>query len=206
MIIVSNLVVRMDKNISRFFEEQISCLNIIQQDTKLIEKIVKILLHARDHNKKIFVMGNGGSGSTASHFVSDLLKTAITKDTKRFSAMSLVDNIPVILAWSNDSGYENIFSEQLKNHAARGDVVIGFSGSGNSQNVLEAFKFAKKIGVTCIGFTGMGGGKLPRLCDVCHIVSSDDMLTIESTHLILCHCITSAIRNTGKPLFSYGKK
>jgi len=206
MIIVSNLGVQMDKNIHGFFEEQISCLNIIRQDTKLLGKIVKILLHARDDNKKIFVMGNGGSGSTASHFVSDLLKTAITKDAKRFSAISLVDNIPVILAWSNDSSYENIFSEQLKNHVVKGDVVIGFSGSGNSQNVLEAFKFAKKIGAACIGFTGMGGGKLQKLCNVCHIVPSNDMLTIESTHLILCHYITSSIRNTGKPLFSYGKK
>ncbi len=77
-------------------------------------------------------MGNGGSGSTSSHFVSDLLKTAITNDSNRFKAISLVDNVPVNLAWSNDVSYDCIFLEQLKNFLASGDVVIGFSGSCNS--------------------------------------------------------------------------
>ena len=148
-------------------------------------------------------MGNGGSGSTASHFVSDLLKTALTKGDKRFSAISLVDNMPVILAWSNDSNFNDIFSEQIKNHISKGDVLIGFSGSGKSQNILNAFNIGKKSGSICIGITGMGGGKFPKICDVCFTVPSNDMLMIESIHLTLCHCIVSSIRQKGKPLFTY---
>ncbi len=148
-------------------------------------------------------MGNGGSGSTASHFVSDLLKTAITEGDKRFSAISLVDNVPVLLAWSNDISYEEIFIEQLKNHLSTGDIIIGFSGSGTSKNVEKAFKYAKKNGATCIGITGMNGGNFPKICDIFYVVPSDNMLTIESMHLLICHCIVETIRNLGTPMFSY---
>jgi D-sedoheptulose 7-phosphate isomerase len=148
-------------------------------------------------------MGNGGSGSTASHFVSDLLKTSITKDTKRFSTISLVDNMPVMLAWANDSSYEDIFAEQLKNFLSNGDVIIGFSGSGKSKNMIKAFEYGRKNGAVCIGLTGMSGGEFPRLCDICLIVPSNDMLQIESTHVVVCHCIVTTIRNLGNPLFTY---
>ena len=148
-------------------------------------------------------MGNGGSGSTASHFVSDLLKTTILTKGKRFQAFSLVDNIPVILAWSNDSSYEQIFVEQLKNSLSKDDVIISFSGSGNSKNLIKAFQYGKKIGAKCIGFTGEGGGKLKKYCDECFEIPSKDMLTIESQHVVICHCIVSFIRKTGTPLFRY---
>ena len=193
----------MDKIINLFLEEHNLCITKIQYDTKILEKIIKILINARDKKKKIFVMGNGGSGSTASHLVSDLLKTAITKGDKRFSAISLVDNMPVILAWANDTDYNNIFAEQIKNYVSKGDILIGFSGSGKSQNIINAFAVGKKSGATCIGITGMNGGKFPKVCDICLIVPSDDMLIIESIHLTLCHCIVSTIRHKGKPLFTY---
>lgn len=194
----------MKKIINSFLEEQNLCLRETQKDLKTIENIIEILITARKTKKRIFVMGNGGSGSTASHLVSDLLKTAMTKGDTRFSAISLVDNIPVILAWANDSDYDNIFSEQVKNHISKGDILIGFSGSGTSQNVINAFSVGKKNGATCIGITGMDGGKFPKICDICLIVPSNDMLIIESTHLILCHTIISVIRNKGKPVFTYG--
>jgi D-sedoheptulose 7-phosphate isomerase len=201
--IIINEVIKMDKTINLFLEEHNLCISKIQSDTKILEKIIKILINARNKKKKIFVMGNGGSGSTASHLVSDLLKTAITRGDNRFSAISLVDNIPVILAWSNDSNFNDIFSEQIKNHISKGDVLIGFSGSGKSQNILNAFNIGKKNGSICIGITGMGGGKFPKICDVCFTVPSNDMLMIESIHLTLCHCIVSNIRQKGKPLFTY---
>lgn len=166
-------------------------------------KICKILLKARDRGNKIFTMGNGGSGSTASHFVSDLLKTALTKNNKRFSAFSLIDNNPVILAWSNDSSYSDIFIEQLKNHLTKNDILIGFSGSGNSKNLLRALDYAKKNNAICIGFTGKSGGLMKKKCDVCFCVPSKNMLIIESLHILLCHCITEYIRNLGTPLFKY---
>ena len=186
-----------------FFTDQIKCIEKLSKQEKQIKKIISILIKKRDTGKKIFTIGNGGSASTASHFVSDLLKTSITKKNKRFKAISLVDNLPVILAWANDSSYSNIFLEQLKNLVSKGDVVIAFSGSGKSENVVKALRFAKKNGAICLGFTGMNGGYFPKLCDICCVVPSNDMLIIESTHVILCHCIVDTIRNLGKPVFQY---
>ena len=168
-----------------------------------IEKILKVLIDARDKKNRIFVMGNGGSASTSSHFVSDLLKTCIIKNEKRFRAISLVDNIPVILAWANDKIYDEIFSEQLKNNIEENDVVIGFSGSGNSQNVINAINFANESGATTIMFTGKDGGKLSQISKISLVVPNDDMLTIETIHLCICNMLTTLIRNKGEPLFSY---
>lgn len=190
--------------INSILSKQDACIKNIIADADKIEKIVNTLIDARDKGNKIFTMGNGGSGSTASHFVSDLLKTAITKGTKRFSAFSLVDNVPVTLAWSNDASYEDVFVEQLKNFLSKGDIVVGFSGSGKSKNVVKALKYAKKKDAICIGVTGMSGGELPKICNICFRVPSDNMLTIESMHLLLCHCIIETIRSLGKPMFTYG--
>lgn len=190
--------------INTVLNQQDACIKNIINDINTIEKVVNALIDARDKGKKILTMGNGGSGSTASHFVSDLLKTAITKGNKRFSAISLVDNVPVTLAWSNDASYEDVFVEQLKNFLVKGDIVIGFSGSGKSKNVVKALKHGRKNGAFCIGITGMSGGELPKICNVCFVVPSDNMLTIESMHLLLCHCIIETIRSLGKPMFTYG--
>lgn len=191
------------KNIKSFLNEQKKCLTNILNDTNEINIIINQLIKARNQKRTIFTIGNGGSASTASHFVSDLLKTCIIKNTTRFQAISLVDNIPVILAWSNDVSYDSIFLEQLKNILKKNDIVIGFSGSGNSQNVLNALRYAKKNNAYCIGFTGESGGKMKNLCDICIKIPSNEMLSIESQHLILCHCIVNAIRNSGNPLFKY---
>jgi len=194
----------MEENIDSFLKKQQECINeIICSQKEIISEIIKKILEARDNNKKIFTIGNGGSGSTASHFVADLLKTAITKEHERFSAFSLVDNVPVLLAWSNDTNYEDIFAEQLKNHIRKGDLIIALSGSGNSQNVINALETGKNNGAFCIGMSGMSGGKMAKMCDISIIVPNDDMLTIESTHLIICHCIISIIRNLGNPMFRY---
>lgn len=179
------------------------CLANLDKKSDQIKKITEQLIDARDNGKTIFTMGNGGSGSTSSHFVSDLLKTAIVNDSKRFKAISLVDNIPVNLAWSNDVSYDSIFSEQLKNFLASGDIVIGFSGSGNSNNVVNAFEYAKTKGAKSIAISGMSGGKISKLADVSLIVPSNDMLIIESMHILICHCMINAIREQGIPKFNY---
>lgn len=186
-----------------FLQVQNQCVVEIKENSVDINKIIKVLISARNNKKTIFTIGNGGSGSTASHFVSDLLKTMITKNENRFKAISLVDNIPVILAWSNDVTFECIFEEQLKNHLEKGDIVIAFSGSGKSKNVVGALRFAKKKGAVCIGFTGKHGGYFNRVCDIVFKVPSNDMLTIESQHIIICHCIAATIRKIGKPIFNY---
>lgn len=190
--------------VDSFLKQQELCLNKISQQTDSIIEIIDALNKARNKGKKIFTMGNGGSASTASHFVSDLLKTSITKENKRFEAISLVDNIPVMLAWANDVSYEDIFVEQLTNFLSEGDVIIGFSGSGKSKNVIKTIEYGKKKRAFCIGITGMSGGAFPKICDLCFIVPSNDMLTIESIHVMLCHCIVTAIREMGTPVFKYG--
>ena len=194
---------KMNNITKSFLVDQLKCIEKLSKHEDQIEKIINLLIKKRDAGNKIFTVGNGGSASTASHFVSDLLKTSITKKNKRFKAISFVDNLPVILAWANDATYDDIFVEQLKNFVSKDDVVIAFSGSGKSENVVKALRFAKKNGAICIGFTGMHGGYFPKLCDICCAVPSNDMLIIESTHVILCHCIVDAIRNLGKPLFQY---
>ena len=192
-----------DNIVADFLNEQSTCISNISKNVTEISNIIKILLSARNSNKTVYTLGNGGSGSTASHFVSDLLKTSITKNQKRFRAISLTDNISVILAWSNDVSYDDIFSEQLQNFISKGDVVVAFSGSGKSKNILKALKFAKKNGAICIGMTGITGGLMKNICDICLKIPSSDMLTIESQHLTICHCITNAIRHMGEPVFKY---
>jgi len=194
---------RTKKSIETFLHEQSDVISTISDNYNELDKIITKLLLIRDTRKKIFTMGNGGSASTASHFLADLLKTAITKNENRYIGISLVDNMPLISAWSNDSSYDDIFKEQLENSISKGDLVIAFSGSGKSKNVVNALKFAKSKDAFCIGFTGKSGGRFPKLCDICIRIPSNDMLIIESTHLMLCHCIITTIRDLGKPLFRY---
>ena len=192
-----------EEKIQNYLEQQIQSIVDLKGSSTVFMEIYNILKTARDEGNQIFLMGNGGSASTASHFVSDLLKTSITNENKRFKAISLTDNIPVLLAWSNDESYENIFSNQLENFLQKNDVVIGISGSGNSENVLNAIQLANKEQAITIGLSGKGGGKLSELAKINLIVKSDDMLTIETIHLLVCHLITTIIRSEGTPKFTY---
>jgi D-sedoheptulose 7-phosphate isomerase len=154
-----------------------------------IEKIVVELKKAYKNNNHIFIMGNGGSAATASHFVCDLSKGTMVKGKKRFRVVGLTDNVPLMTAFSNDVSYEDIFKAQIENLVEKGDLVIVFTGSGNSPNILKAVKYANSIAATTIGFTGFNGGKLRSLAKVCLIVPSKNMERIEDIHLILEHLI-----------------
>ena len=184
-------------------EDQIKSINELKKSKEIIEKIYVEIKNARDNNNKIFIMGNGGSASTSSHFVSDLLKTSLTKENKRTKAISLTDNIPVIMAWANDTSFKNIFYGQLENFLQKGDVVIGISGSGNSENVIKAIEFANTKEAKTICLSGMDGGKLAKITQLSLIIPNNDMLTIETMHLLICHLLTSLLRSEGTPLFSY---
>ena len=119
------------EKVQNYLDLQVKSISALKNSSKTLIEIYDTIINARDKNMQIFVMGNGGSASTASHFVSDLLKTSITNENNRLKAMSLSDNIPVLLAWSNDVSYDKIFSSQLENFLQKDDVVIGISGSGN---------------------------------------------------------------------------
>jgi D-sedoheptulose 7-phosphate isomerase len=149
--------------------------------------------YQRDHF--IFVIGNGGSGSNASHFCEDVGKGTLRRQDfddeskKRFRILSLTDNTPYILAWGNDEGFERIFVEQLKNLASPGDLLIAISGSGNSPNVLRAVEWANRRGLTTFGCTGFSGGKLQTLAQKGLHVPLDDMGIVESIHLTAFHWV-----------------
>ena len=153
-----------------------------------IAQAIEILREARDQRRQIFVCGNGGSASTASHFVCDMLKGASQRGP-RFRIMALTDSLAIITAYSNDVSYESIFTEQLKNFAQKGDVVIALSGSGNSPNVLSALEYANSIGCQTIALTGRDGGKLGPLSNLQIHVADPHMGRIEDGHLIACHML-----------------
>jgi D-sedoheptulose 7-phosphate isomerase len=164
-----------------------------------MERIVPVLLRARTEDRTIFFFGNGGSASTASHFVTDIAKVAGGTEGRgkgrRFRCVSLNDNVPGLTAWANDVGYSEVFSGPLRALAEKGDVAVAISGSGNSPNVLEAVKTARAMGLTTIGLTGMGGGKLKDLVDVPLVVPSNSMQHTEDTHLIVLHLLTAYLRD-----------
>jgi D-sedoheptulose 7-phosphate isomerase len=184
-------------------EDQIKTINELKKNKDIIEKIYLEIKDTQKNNKRVFIMGNGGSSSTSSHFVSDLLKTSLTKETNRLKAISLTDNVPVLMAWANDTCFESIFSSQLENFLEKGDLVIGISGSGNSENIIRAIEFANRNEAKTICLLGRDGGKLANISQLCLIIPNNDMLTIETMHLLICHLLTSLLRSEGTPLFSY---
>jgi D-sedoheptulose 7-phosphate isomerase len=157
-------------------------------------EMVDVLLSANYVGSTVFVVGNGGSAATASHFAGDLAKGTITPGRPRFRVMALTDNVPLMTAWSNDFGYEDIFAEQLRSVIRRGDVLVAISGSGNSKNVLHAVDLASQVGGITVGLSGFAGGKLSTLVDVPVIVPCDCMEQIEDVHLTLCHLACSVLR------------
>lgn len=160
----------------------------------LIAQVVELIETARANGKRVFTFGNGGSAATASHFASDLSKGAISPGNPRIRAFALTDNVPLLSAWANDTAYENIFAEQLENLVEMGDIAIGISGSGNSQNVLNGVKVAKAKGASTIGFIGFDGGKLKSSVDLAIVVPNDNMEQVEDIHLLLAHIVTTCLR------------
>jgi D-sedoheptulose 7-phosphate isomerase len=159
-----------------------------------VEQVLDVLREARFKGSQIFTMGNGGSASTASHFVCDLAKNTRKEGLPPFRVYGLADNIPILMAYGNDEGYENVFAQQLINLVRPGDVVIAFSCSGNSPNVIKAVEAAKVYGAKTIGFTGFDGGKLGNLVDINICIPSASLEQIEDIHLMLEHMICSALR------------
>ncbi len=159
-----------------------------------IWSVVEVLLDAWRNGRRVFIFGNGGSASTASHMVNDLNKLTIMPGKRRFKALCLTDNVPLMTAWSNDTAYENAFAEQMLNFLEPCDVVIGISCSGNSSNVLKALEVAREHGAVTISFTGNSGGQCKGLTDYCVAVPSDQIGQQEDAHLILDHVIANTLK------------
>ena len=161
----------------------------------LISEVIHVLQRARMQGSQVFIMGNGGSASTASHFVCDLAKNTRYDGLPHYRVIGLADNMEIFSAYANDEGYENVFSQQLINLVNPGDVVIAISASGNSKNVVTAVEEAQKHNVTTIGFTGFDGGRLGQLVNIHIHVDSKIIEHVEDIHLMLEHMIVLTIKD-----------
>jgi D-sedoheptulose 7-phosphate isomerase len=160
-----------------------------------VRRLADAIYQCYSSGQSVFICGNGGSGSNASHFCEDLGKGTLRREDfdddrkKRLRVLSLTDNTPYILAWGNDEGFDRVFVEQLKNFANPGDLLIAISGSGNSPNVVRAVDWANRHGVKTFGCTGFSGGKLRALAQQGFHVPLDDMGIVESIHLAAFHWV-----------------
>lgn len=184
--------ITMEKYVKSFFDE----FNREMQKVswKEVAKAIKILNTTYEAGGKVYLIGNGGSSSIASHWANDLNKTVLghkgDKKSRRFQAICLSDNVPVLTAWANDVGYACVFSEQLKNFIHHADTLVAVSSSGNSENIINAVKLAKKHKVKVIAFVGFHGGKVGKLADAKIHVASHKYLIVEPIHDAITHVIT----------------
>ena len=161
-------------------------------DRSEIDRFITLLLEAYERENNIFIIGNGGSAATAGHFACDLNKGVTHGMKKRFRAIALADSQASVMAYANDTCYEDIFIEQLRNFLRPGDLVVALSGSGNSKNVLRAVEFANENGGVTVGLTGYDGGQLRKIAQ--HSVNArvDDMQVSEDIHLAVTHIAMQA--------------
>jgi len=187
--------------VNRFLNEFVEVAQRFSEDD--INNVLEILFQAWKNEKKIFIIGNGGSASTATHFACDLAKTTAVEGKKRFKVISLTDNVPLLTALTNDLGFASIFVEQLKNLLQKDDVVVAISVHGGaglnragpwSQNLLAALQYAKENSAKTIGIAGFDGGVFKKMADACIVVPANSTPYVESWHLALEHLICSCLR------------
>ena len=179
----------MRAKITTYRKELNQCFD--ELDSKVLERIVSTMLH---RGRTTYIIGNGGSASTASHMAIDFTKGTQIEKGHRLRVVSLTDNVAVLTAWANDTNYKDIFKKQLEVLAKRDDILIAISASGNSENILEAVHWANDQGLGTIGFIGFGGGKLKSLVDADITVSSQNYGVVEDFHLSLGHILSQFIR------------
>lgn len=168
-------------------------------DRAEIEQLANLVYEAWQNDKFVYIFGNGGSGTTATHMSEDLGKSTLhekdlhDESKKRLKVMSLTDNLGWIMAVGNDLAYDQIFVQQLMNYGRAGDLVIAISGSGNSKNVLNAVDWANRHGLKTFGLTGFGGGQLKKMAHAGLHVPLDDMGMVESVHLAVFHWVLNDV-------------
>ncbi len=158
-----------------------------------LNKVTAAFLETYENGGTFYVFGNGGSAATASHMAGDFVKGASSGLEKRFRFICLNDNNSAMMAIANDISYDDIFVEQLRNFVKPGDLVIGISGSGNSNNVVKAMEFAKSAGVKTLALCGYSGGKIKALADLNVHAEVNDMEITEDVHMVIFHTIKQAL-------------
>ncbi|MEK6573752.1 MAG: SIS domain-containing protein [Chloroflexota bacterium] len=159
-----------------------------------LRKVCDALMVAWREERTIFLIGNGGSAATASHMMNDLNKLTITPGKRRFRAIALTDNMPLVTAWGNDVSFAVSFAEPLRNFMRPGDTVIAVSTSGNSPNIIKAVEAAFEIGGTVIGLVGDVGGKLAEMADIVVRFPDPHQGRQEDGHLIMNHIIAGELK------------
>jgi len=183
--------------VDSYFSEVSKTMQALPVDE--INKMVKILHEARLNGQNVFVMGNGGSAATATHFVCDLIKNTRSQGCPDFRVIGLADNMATFSAYGNDEGYDKVFSQQLNSLARPGDVVVAISTSGKSPNVLEAIKTAQAKETVTIGLTGSDGGILGNMVQLNVHVPNRRADQVEDVHLIVLHSVTAILREMAQP-------
>lgn len=173
--------------IDTYLERLRSAIDTLPKDRILA--LGDVLYRAYTDGKNVFTLGNGGSASTASHMAADLAKNTIERNMRRFRILSLNENAALVTALANDLGYENVFSEQLKNLIRAGDVLVVISASGNSPNVIAAIECAQERSAETAAIVGFGGGRASQLADLSIIVNSDHYGIVEDLHLVINHML-----------------
>ena len=163
-------------------------------EVETVSDIVEVLFAAYRAEGEIFVIGNGGSAASASHFVCDLSKSTITDKRPRVRATCLTDNVPLLTAWANDTDYRDIFGQALRSHARPGDVLVACTASGVSPNIVAAIRTARKLGVTSVALVGAPGGRMPDECDIALVIDSTNIPQIEDVQMLLFHAIATAMK------------
>lgn len=186
--------------IDQFLGETKTIVDMLDRDK--IDQIIEAMMETWKNGKRMYLMGNGGSASTASHLVNDFGKCTALPGKKRFKVMGLTDNPALITALVNDNGFDNLYSEQLLNFMEPGDALVGFSAHGGSgkdkaglwsQNLLKAYRIAKEYGVKTIGFSGYDGGAMKEICDLCIVVPFHNTQHVENFHLTLGHLMCNRL-------------
>lgn len=181
-----------------YIAKSVSILQNISEEE--IVSLIALLKEARDYKGQVLLCGNGGSATTATHLASELGKEASLGQPKRFRVLSLTDNISWLTSLANDLDYSQIFVEQLKNYGQAGDLLLAFSSSGNSVNVLEAVTWANENKLITIGITGANGGKLAKLSTHSIHVASNHTGHIQEGHFLIQHLISYYFLETNPQL------
>jgi D-sedoheptulose 7-phosphate isomerase len=178
-----------EDKITKYLEQEIRTLQKL--DIASIDSTINLIRDTYEHGKRIYIFGNGGSSSTASHFQNDFNKGISETLEKKFNFVCLNDNIATLMAIANDFSFEEVFRYQLKGRLEPGDIIMAISGSGNSPNVINAVTYAKEQGNKVIGITGYDGGKLRTICDISMHVPINSMQIAEDIHMIFDHLMMS---------------
>lgn len=174
-------------DITTYFDKLKKTVDLISKVD--LNNLMNVLDQAKEHGKNIFIMGNGGSAATASHYCCDFNKGISMNMDKKYKLICLNDNVPTMMAYANDISYDEIFVGPLNNLMNKGDYVIGISGSGNSINVIKALEYANANDAVTIGITGYNGGKIKKICKYNMHIPVNDMQITEDLHMVICHCM-----------------